>query len=207
MLTVTSPDPARTHTRVKDALAYISSPQPVQVTSVTRPGSVTKVGKQMSFASKLDIPSGVMAPGKKLHRMQYELFGMDTGPTEKLHEEWIQIDNELVSDMRPEDMIGMLERDNQCAYPYLLFYQRTGIKCVPHHFYKLSSRLKTDGQIGHAHRGVGQDGDVDRDSARVGAGGWSSASMEKPILKGLEAMVSLELHSVASSSFESSLLD
>ncbi|KAG6369369.1 hypothetical protein JVT61DRAFT_14975 [Boletus reticuloceps] len=28
------------HTRVKDALAYISSPQPVQVTSVTRPGAI-----------------------------------------------------------------------------------------------------------------------------------------------------------------------
>ncbi|KAG6371844.1 cysteine proteinase [Boletus reticuloceps] len=169
---------------IKDALAYISSPQPVQVTSVTRPGAtldaeqtvhidalppililhlkrflydanaggVAKVGKQMSFASELDVPSEVMAPGKKLHGTRYKLFGVlyhhglsasgghytldvlhpniddvvGTGPTVKPREGWIRIDDELVSDVRPEDVFGTPERDDRCAYPYLLFYRRIG---------------------------------------------------------------------------------
>ncbi|KAN0076812.1 hypothetical protein V8E55_010667 [Tylopilus felleus] len=164
---------------IRDALAYISSPQSVQVTSVTKPGvtldatqtvhidalppililhlkrflydasagGVAKVGKQVSFASELDVPSDVMAPGKKLHGTRYKLFGVlyhhglsasgghytldvlhpnidNAVGTVKPREGWIRIDDELVSDVRPEDVFGPPERDDRCAY--LLFYRRVG---------------------------------------------------------------------------------
>ena len=35
---------------------------------------------------------------------------------------WIRIDDELVSDIRAEDVFGGQERDDRCAY--LLFYRR-----------------------------------------------------------------------------------
>ncbi|KAH7889138.1 hypothetical protein F5I97DRAFT_1841914 [Phlebopus sp. FC_14] len=162
---------------IKDALAYISSPQSVQVTSVTRPGAtldatqlvqidalppililhlkrflydanaggVAKVGKQVSFTPELEIGSDVMAPGKKMHSTRYKLFGVvyhhglsasgghytidvlhpniDSSPT-KPREGWIRIDDELISDVRPEDVFGIPERDDRCAY--LLFYRRVG---------------------------------------------------------------------------------
>ncbi|KAG9318931.1 cysteine proteinase [Chiua virens] len=168
---------------IKDALAYISSPQSVQVTSVTRPGAtldatqtvhiealppililhlkrflydasaggVAKIGKQVSFASELDVPTEVMAPGKKLYGTRYKLFGVlyhhglsasgghytldvlhpnidnatGMGPTVKPREGWIRIDDELVSDVRPEDVFGPPEQDDRCAY--LLFYRRVGM--------------------------------------------------------------------------------
>ena len=47
-----------------------------------------------------------------------------TGPTVKPREGWIRIDDELVSDVRPEDVFGTPERDDRCAY--LLFYRRVG---------------------------------------------------------------------------------
>lgn len=47
-----------------------------------------------------------------------------TGPTVKPREGWIRIDDELVSDVRPEDVFGIPERDDRCAY--LLFYRRVG---------------------------------------------------------------------------------
>ncbi|KAF8548451.1 cysteine proteinase [Imleria badia] len=166
---------------IKDALAYISSPQSVQVTSVTRPGAtldatqtvhidalppililhlkrflydtsaggVAKVGKQVSFAPELDVPSDLTAPGKKLYGTRYKLFGVlyhhglsalgghytldvlhpnidnaGSGPTVKPREGWIRIDDELVSDVRPEDVFGTPARDDRCAY--LLFYRRVG---------------------------------------------------------------------------------
>ncbi|KAF9242005.1 hypothetical protein BU15DRAFT_44303 [Melanogaster broomeanus] len=162
---------------IKDALSYISSPQSVQVTSVTRPGAildatqtvqidslppililhlkrflydaraggVAKVGKQVSFTSELEIGSDLMAPGRKVHTTRYKLFGVlyhhglsasgghytldvlhpniDMSPT-KPREGWIRIDDELVSDVRPEDVFGTPERDDRCAY--LLFYCRVG---------------------------------------------------------------------------------
>ena len=47
-----------------------------------------------------------------------------TGPTAKQHEGWVRIDDELVSDVRPDDVFGASERDDWCAY--LLFYWRVG---------------------------------------------------------------------------------
>jgi ubiquitin carboxyl-terminal hydrolase 10 len=42
----------------------------------------------------------------------------------KPREAWIRIDDELVSDVRPEDVFDAPERDDRCAY--LLFYRRAG---------------------------------------------------------------------------------
>ncbi|KAH7906033.1 cysteine proteinase [Hygrophoropsis aurantiaca] len=163
---------------IKEALTFISSPQSVQVTSVTRPGQtldatqlvqiealppilvlhlkrflydpakgeVAKVGKQVAFAPELEIGPEVMAPGKKIHTTRYKLFGVlyhhglsasgghytldvlhpniDMMTTTKPREAWIRIDDELVSDVRAEDVFGGMDRDDRCAY--LLFYRRVG---------------------------------------------------------------------------------
>jgi hypothetical protein len=42
----------------------------------------------------------------------------------KPREAWIRIDDELVSDVRPEDVFDAPERDDRCAY--LLFYRKIG---------------------------------------------------------------------------------
>jgi ubiquitin carboxyl-terminal hydrolase 10 len=42
----------------------------------------------------------------------------------KPREAWIRIDDELVSDVTPDDVFGGLERDDRCAY--LLFYRKIG---------------------------------------------------------------------------------
>lgn len=47
-----------------------------------------------------------------------------TAPPAKPREGWIRIDDELVSDVRPDDVFGPAERDDRCAY--LLFYRRVG---------------------------------------------------------------------------------
>jgi ubiquitin carboxyl-terminal hydrolase 10 len=44
----------------------------------------------------------------------------------KSREGWVRLDDELVSDVKPEDVFGVLERDDRCAY--LLFYSRVGGK-------------------------------------------------------------------------------
>ncbi|EGN95847.1 hypothetical protein SERLA73DRAFT_162553 [Serpula lacrymans var. lacrymans S7.3] len=161
---------------IKDALAYISAPQSVQVTSPARPGvvidasqlvqiealppilvlhmkrflydmnagGVAKVGKQVSFGPELEIGPDIMAPGRKVQPTRYKLFGVlyhhglsasgghytldvlhpNRDMSTKPREAWIRIDDELVSDVRAEDVFGGLERDDRCAY--LLFYRRLG---------------------------------------------------------------------------------
>lgn len=42
----------------------------------------------------------------------------------KAREGWIRIDDDLVSDVRHEDVFGGTDRDDRCAY--LLFYRRIG---------------------------------------------------------------------------------
>ncbi|KAG1782392.1 hypothetical protein EV702DRAFT_1064079 [Suillus placidus] len=168
---------------IKDALTHISTPQSVQVTSVTRPGAtldatqqvhieslppililhlkrflydankggVAKVGKQVAFPPELEVGSEVMVQGRKVNGTRYRLFGalyhhglsasgghytldvlhpnvdMSTPPT-KPREGWIRIDDELVSDLRAEDVFGSggVERDETMRCAYLLFYRRVG---------------------------------------------------------------------------------
>jgi ubiquitin carboxyl-terminal hydrolase 10 len=52
---------------------------------------------------------------------------MSTPPT-KPREGWIRIDDELVSDLRAEDVFGNggVERDETMRCAYLLFYRRVG---------------------------------------------------------------------------------
>ena len=42
---------------------------------------------------------------------------------------WIRIDDELVSDVRPDDVFGGQEREDR--QPYLLFYRRVGAWAPP----------------------------------------------------------------------------
>ncbi|KAI0063416.1 cysteine proteinase [Artomyces pyxidatus] len=165
---------------IQDALASISQPQSVQVTSPTRPGTtveasqqifiealppvlvlhlkrflydtsakgVVKIGKAVAYSPELEIPQDIMAPGKRSARAErYQLYGVlyhhglsasgghytldvlhpnrdaSTGVS-KPREAWIRIDDEFVSDVRPEDVFNALDRDDRCAY--LLFYRRVG---------------------------------------------------------------------------------
>ncbi|KAI1788359.1 cysteine proteinase [Ganoderma leucocontextum] len=109
----------------------------------TKVGDVIKVGKQVSFASELDVPSDIISATKRTAQpVKYELFGVlyHHGPSahgghytlDVLHPNrelsdrprpaWIRIDDELVSDVRPEDVFGGQEREDR--QPYLLFYRR-----------------------------------------------------------------------------------
>ncbi|TFK67100.1 cysteine proteinase [Pluteus cervinus] len=117
----------------------------------TNVGGVVKVGKQIQFGPELDIGSDVMAPtAKRVVPARYKLFGAlyhhglsasgghytldvlhpnrypnstSTAPGNKPREGWVRIDDELVSDVRAEDVFGATERDDsRCAY--LLFYKR-----------------------------------------------------------------------------------
>ncbi|KAJ2915233.1 hypothetical protein MD484_g5175, partial [Candolleomyces efflorescens] len=110
---------------------------------------VVKVGKQVQFGPELEIGSDLMAPAAKktgptryklfgalyhhglsasgghytldvLHPNRYPSFNSNTKPKEG----WVRIDDELVSDVRPEDVFGAAQEkdDSRCAY--LLFYCR-----------------------------------------------------------------------------------
>ncbi|KAI0371656.1 cysteine proteinase [Pilatotrama ljubarskyi] len=109
----------------------------------TKVGDVVKVGKQVSFTPELEIsPDLIAAPKRTAQPVRYQLFGVlyHHGPSasgghytlDVLHPNrelsdrprpaWIRIDDELVSDVRPDDVFGGLDRDDRHAY--LLFYRR-----------------------------------------------------------------------------------
>ncbi|KAF8967294.1 hypothetical protein BDZ97DRAFT_1938213 [Flammula alnicola] len=114
----------------------------------TAVGGVVKVGKQVRFGPELEIGSDVMVPAaKKAQPTRYKLFGAlyhhglsasgghytldvlhpnrypNVNPSSKPREGWVRIDDDLVSDVRHEDVFGAYERDDsRCAY--LLFYRR-----------------------------------------------------------------------------------
>ncbi|OJT06111.1 hypothetical protein TRAPUB_3046 [Trametes pubescens] len=104
---------------------------------------VVKLGKQVSFSPELEISPDLIAPPKRTPQpVKYQLFGVlyHHGPSasgghytldvlhpnrelsERPRPAWIRIDDELVSDVRPEDVFGGLDRDDRHAY--LLFYRR-----------------------------------------------------------------------------------
>ncbi|RDX46907.1 cysteine proteinase [Lentinus brumalis] len=106
-------------------------------------GDVVKVGKQVSFSSELDIPPEIISPAKRTAQpVKYQLFGVlyhhgmsasgghytldvlhpNRELTERPRAAWIRIDDELVSDVRPEDVFGGQDREDR--QPYLLFYKR-----------------------------------------------------------------------------------
>jgi len=113
----------------------------------TEVGGVVKVGKQVRFGPELDVGGDVMASTiRKQTAAKYKLFGavyhhglsasgghytLDVlHPNRYPHatgkqprEGWVRIDDELVSDVRSEDVFDATERDDsRCAY--LLFYRR-----------------------------------------------------------------------------------
>ena len=49
--------------------------------------------------------------------------------TDRPRAAWIRIDDELVSDVRPDDVFGGQEREDR--QPYLLFYRRVGAWAPP----------------------------------------------------------------------------
>ncbi|KAI0723789.1 hypothetical protein C8T65DRAFT_627436 [Cerioporus squamosus] len=106
-------------------------------------GDVVKVGKQVSFSPELDIPPEIISPAKRTAQpVKYQLFGVlyhhgmsasgghytldvlhpNRELTERPRAAWIRIDDELVSDVRPEDVFGGQDREDR--QPYLLFYKR-----------------------------------------------------------------------------------
>ncbi|KAJ3475243.1 hypothetical protein NLI96_g11964 [Meripilus lineatus] len=107
---------------------------------------VVKIGKQVSFGPDLEISPDLISPAarKSSQPVKYQLIGVlyHHGPTasgghytlDVLHPNrdmndrpraaWIRIDDELVSDIRAEDVFGGSDRDDRCAY--LLFYRRIG---------------------------------------------------------------------------------
>ncbi|KAF9014213.1 hypothetical protein BDQ17DRAFT_1419116 [Cyathus striatus] len=108
-------------------------------------GGVVKVGKQVRFGPELTIgPGRSHSNHKRITR--YKLFGAlyhhghsasgghytldvlhpnrypSSNPAAKPREGWVRIDDELVSDVRPDDVFGTYDREDRCAY--LLFYRR-----------------------------------------------------------------------------------
>ncbi|KAJ4478368.1 hypothetical protein J3R30DRAFT_3333394 [Lentinula aciculospora] len=116
-------------------------------------GGVVKVGKQVTFGPELVIGSDVLSAKARTNLgakgTRYKLFGAiyhhgisasgghytldvlhpDRFPravTAKPREGWIRIDDELVSDVRPEDVFGQGDSfdDGGVRCAYLLFYRR-----------------------------------------------------------------------------------
>jgi len=109
---------------------------------------VVKVGKQVTFGPELEVGPELMAPGVRkagTGGVKYKLFGAlyHHGPSasgghytlDVLHpnrypsasagrsrEGWVRIDDDLVSDVRSEDVFGQEKDEGRCAY--LLFYRR-----------------------------------------------------------------------------------
>ncbi|KAI0086150.1 hypothetical protein BDY19DRAFT_961611 [Irpex rosettiformis] len=109
----------------------------------TTVGDVVKIGKHVTFGPELEIGADLLAK-RPPHPIKYQLIGalyhhgqsasgghytLDVlHPNRDLNDRprqaWIRIDDELVSDIRAEDVFGGQERDDRCAY--LLFYRRIG---------------------------------------------------------------------------------
>jgi len=159
---------------IEDALRFVSHPQHVQVSSITKGGAtvdatqqilietlppvlvlhlkrfhydtsasgVVKIGKQVTFGPELEIPSEALSSGyRSAQPTRYKLFAVvyhhgqsasgghytldvlhpNRGGDSKVREGWIRIDDELVSDLRVQDVFGT-HLDGRCAY--LLFYRR-----------------------------------------------------------------------------------
>ncbi|KAI0797517.1 hypothetical protein C8Q75DRAFT_738539 [Abortiporus biennis] len=111
----------------------------------TSVGDVVKIGKQVAYGPDLEISPELIAPSaRKAQPVKYQLFGVlyhhgqsahgghytldvlhpNRDMNDKPRPAWIRIDDELVSDVRPDDVFGGFDRDDRCAY--LLFYRRIG---------------------------------------------------------------------------------
>ncbi|KAI0689424.1 hypothetical protein BC835DRAFT_1283037 [Cytidiella melzeri] len=109
----------------------------------TSVGDVVKIGKHVIFGPELEIGADLLAK-RPAQPVKYQLFGAlyhhgqsasgghytldvlhpNRDLSDRPRQAWIRIDDELVSDIRAEDVFGGQERDDRCAY--LLFYKRVG---------------------------------------------------------------------------------
>ncbi|CAL1705379.1 unnamed protein product [Somion occarium] len=111
----------------------------------TTVGDVVKINKQVAYGFDLEIGPDLIAPTKRTsHPIKYQLFAVlyhhgqsasgghytldvlhpNRDMNDRPRAAWIRIDDELVSDIRADDVFGTQERDDRCAY--LLFYRRVG---------------------------------------------------------------------------------
>ncbi|KXN91225.1 Ubiquitin carboxyl-terminal hydrolase 10 [Leucoagaricus sp. SymC.cos] len=112
----------------------------------TTVGGVVKVMKQVRFDPELEIGPDMMGPsGKRPQTTKYRLFGaiyhhghsasgghytLDVlhptrYPGAKVREGWVRIDDELVSDVKSEDVFNAWENEkDEMRNAYLLFYRR-----------------------------------------------------------------------------------
>jgi len=72
-----------------------------------------------SFASQVLYHHGVSASGG---HYTLDVLHPSRDLISKPRESWVRIDDELVSDVRAEDVFGGVDRDDRCAY--LLFYRK-----------------------------------------------------------------------------------
>ncbi|GLB34542.1 putative cysteine proteinase [Lyophyllum shimeji] len=105
-------------------------------------GGVVKIGKVVRWGEGVEVGGDVMAPAlRRAPPARYRLFGvvyhhgqsaagghytLDVlHPARAAAEGWMRVDDELVSDLRPADVFGSQERqEDEGKAAYLLFYQR-----------------------------------------------------------------------------------
>ncbi|KAF8077550.1 hypothetical protein FPV67DRAFT_1603374 [Lyophyllum atratum] len=105
-------------------------------------GGVVKIGKGVRWGEGVEVGGEVMAPGlRRGPAARYRLFGVvyhhgqsASGghytldvlhPARPIPEGWMRIDDELVSDLRADDVFGAQDRqEEEGKAAYMLFYQR-----------------------------------------------------------------------------------
>jgi len=108
----------------------------------TKVSDVVKIGKQIAFGPELEISPELVTPARRLtHQVKYQLFAVlyhhgqsasgghytldvlhpNRDMNDRPRPAWIRIDDELVSDIRADDVFKN-QTDDRCAY--LLFYRR-----------------------------------------------------------------------------------
>lgn len=107
-------------------------------------GGVVKVGKRIVFSEGLEVPSEILIPAMRKPQIRYKLFGVVyhhgisasgghytldvvhptrfSGTTSR--QGWIRIDDELISDLMPEDVFNTEDRGEGEKSAYLLLYRR-----------------------------------------------------------------------------------
>ncbi|KAF8584110.1 cysteine proteinase [Ramaria rubella] len=106
----------------------------------TTVNDVIKLSKKVAFGTELEIPKETITPGRRSWPTKYKLFGVlnhhgssATGghytldalhpdPHDRGREGWVRIDDELVQNIRAEDLTVRNVGDDRSAY--LLFYRR-----------------------------------------------------------------------------------
>jgi len=101
---------------------------------------VVKLSKQIAFGPELEIPKEVMSTGRRSRPVKYKLFGalnhhgssatgghytldvLHPNPREEGHEGWVRLDDDIVQNIRSDDLAARETGDDRSAY--LLFYRQ-----------------------------------------------------------------------------------